>query len=63
MKKPLKYRLIDFHSTRPGHDLEYNLDGTKLKQMGWVLPVSFEESLKTTVEWTMDHPEWLDWDD
>lgn len=59
MGKPLKYKLVDFHSTRPGHDPHYGLDGTKLKKLGWTSPVSFEESLKTVVEWQKNHPQWL----
>jgi dTDP-glucose 4,6-dehydratase len=58
--KPLNYEMVDFHSSRPGHDHRYALDGEKLKEMGWSLPVSFEESLKKTVEWTLQHEEWLD---
>jgi dTDP-glucose 4,6-dehydratase len=48
--KPLHYKLVDFHSSRPGHDLRYGLDGTKLREMGWELPQSFETSLRATVE-------------
>jgi dTDP-glucose 4,6-dehydratase len=55
----LNYELVDFHSSRPGHDLRYGLDNTKLKELGWVAPFSFEESLKSTIEWTKNHPEWL----
>lgn len=55
----LKYEMVDFHSSRPGHDLRYALDGTKLKEMGWKISISFEESLKKTVEWTMNHLQWL----
>lgn len=57
--KPLDYELVDFHSSRPGHDLRYALDGSKLASAGWKAPVPFEESLKRTVEWTLGHPEWL----
>ena len=32
--KELKYEMVDFHSQRPGHDLRYSLDGTKMKSMG-----------------------------
>lgn len=58
--KPLKYELVDFHSTRPGHDPHYGLDGKKLANLGWTPPVPFEESLERTVRWTLDHPEWLE---
>lgn len=57
--KPLKYDLLDFHSSRPGHDLRYALDGSLLSQMGWRYPKNFESSLETTVRWTLTHPEWL----
>lgn len=49
--KPLNYELVNFHSSRPGHDCRYALDGTKLAEAGWKPNVSFEESLKETVLW------------
>lgn len=57
--KDLKYDLVDFHSSRPGHDLRYALDGALLAQAGWKAPIPLEESLERTVRWTLDHPEWL----
>lgn len=51
---------IDFHSARPGHDLRYALNGTKLKDMGWHPPVLFEESLSRTVKWYINNPSWLE---
>ncbi len=60
MDKPLQYEMVDFHSDRPGHDLRYGLDGTKLFSMGFKLPVNFEESLQKTVEWTVDNQSWLE---
>ena len=59
MGKELKYKIVDYHSTRPGHDRHYGLDGTKLKNMGWKSPLSFEESMKNTIEWQTKHPNWL----
>jgi dTDP-glucose 4,6-dehydratase len=51
---------VDFHSSRPGHDLRYALDGEKIKrELQWNHPVPFEESLRKTVLWTRDHKEWL----
>ena len=58
--KELKYEMVDFHSQRPGHDLRYALDGEKMKSLDWVHPVSFKESLKNTIEWTLDRKEWLE---
>jgi len=57
--KPLSYRLVDFHSSRPGHDLRYALDGSKLASMGFSFPKTFEESLEKTILWTIEHLEWL----
>lgn len=59
MGKELKYKLTYFHETNPGHDLHYGLDGTKLKELGWQSPLSFEESLKNTIDWQQNNPEWL----
>jgi dTDP-glucose 4,6-dehydratase len=55
LEKPLKYELVDFHSSRPGHDLRYGLDGTKLADMGWTIPDSFEDSLRATVKAIRDN--------
>ena len=55
----LRYEMVDFHSCRPGHDLRYALDGSKLASMGFSYPVNFEESLQRTVEWLMENPKWL----
>jgi len=60
--KDLKYKLINFHADRPGHDLKYRLDGNKLWDLGWKLPLNFYESLKKTILWTLENKEWLDWD-
>lgn len=57
--KPCMYELVDFHSSRPGHDSRYALDGELMQELGWKPPVPFEESLERTVRWTMAHPEWL----
>lgn len=59
MGKELKYQFKDFHSGQPGHDLHYGLDGEKLTKLGWKSPLSFEESLKNTIEWQQNHKEWL----
>jgi dTDP-glucose 4,6-dehydratase len=58
--KPLNYSLFDRPVERPGHDLRYALDGTKLEQIGWVPPSSFREGLEKVVQWTLAHPHWLD---
>jgi dTDP-glucose 4,6-dehydratase len=60
MNKELSYEMVDFHSSRPGHDLRYGLDGSKLFNMGFKLPMNFEDSLKKVVEWTLDNQKWLE---
>jgi len=59
--KQLKYTMVDFHSSRPGHDLRYALDGTKMKELGWELPLDFEQSLTKTIMWylKMGNIRWL----
>jgi len=59
MGKELKYEMVDFHSSRPGHDLRYSLDGTKMDLLGWKPPLSFEKSLESTVNWMLANPKWL----
>jgi dTDP-glucose 4,6-dehydratase len=58
--RPLSYEMVDFHSSRPGHDLRYALNGQKLLDLGWKHPITFEESLKRTITWTIRHKDtWL----
>ena len=60
MGKPLRFQIVskDEHH-RPGHDLRYALDNTKLAKAGWKPPMDFEGSLANLVEWTLKHLEWL----
>lgn len=59
MGKPLDYELIDFHSSRPGHDLRYALDGAKMYNLGWSIPMKFEDSLQKTIKWSLENKKWL----
>lgn len=59
LQKELRYELVDFHSTRPGHDPHYGLDGKKLEDLGWEPPVTFKEGLEKTVNWSIENKEWL----
>lgn len=59
MGKTPKKEMVYFHEDNPGHDLHYGLDGSKLKELGWTSPVSFEESMKNTIEWQQRNPEWM----
>jgi len=59
MEKTLKYKMVDFHSARPGHDLRYALCGEKMKNLGWQPTKNFHERIEEVVEWTLENPEWL----
>lgn len=56
--KDLSYEMVDFHSQRPGHDLRYALDGSKMEKMGWV-PKSAYDQLEITINWTLENDRWL----
>jgi dTDP-glucose 4,6-dehydratase len=57
--KPLEYEMVNFHGDRPGHDMRYALDGSKLDALGWKVPIGFHTSLENTISWTLENPEWL----
>tara|TARA_B100001248_G_scaffold260866_1_gene250290 strand:- start:615 stop:1649 length:1035 start_codon:yes stop_codon:yes gene_type:complete len=59
INKKLNYELVDFHSSRPGHDLRYALDGDLLKKAGWTPKISIEERIKQVVDWTLKNDRWL----
>lgn len=48
-----------FSDTRPGHDRHYGLDGSKLRNLGWRSPRTFQDTMERTVAWQKEHPEWL----
>jgi dTDP-glucose 4,6-dehydratase len=56
MGKTLKYNLVDFHSSRPGHDLRYALSGKRLADLGWVQKHPFRVRIKETVESYLKNP-------
>ena len=60
--KELKYEMVDFHSSRKGHDLRYGLSGEKLYNLGFRFPKKLEESLNKTIQWYLDdkNKHWLE---
>jgi dTDP-glucose 4,6-dehydratase len=53
-------KLIRFVADRPGHDLRYAIDSTKLTQeLGWKPSLTFEEGLEKTVDWYLENEEWV----
>lgn len=59
MDKELKYEIVDFHSSRPGHDLRYALDGGKMESMGWEVPMTIHETVRSVVQWTLRNRKWM----
>lgn len=57
--KKLKYKMVNYHGSRPGHDLRYGLNGDKIKRIGWKMPIDFKNSLQKTIEWTLENKVWL----
>ncbi|MNL06752.1 dTDP-glucose 4,6-dehydratase [compost metagenome] len=54
-------QLITFVKDRPGHDLRYAIDATKINQeLGWYPSVTFEEGLSKTIDWFLNNKEWLE---
>jgi len=53
--------LITFVEDRPGHDWRYAIDASKIENdLGWTPDVSFEEGLRRTVRWYVEHREWVE---
>jgi dTDP-glucose 4,6-dehydratase len=54
-------QLITYVKDRPGHDLRYAIDASKInKELGWKPSVTFEEGLERTIDWFLNNQEWLD---
>ena len=57
--KELKYEMVDFHSSRPGHDLRYAMSGDYLKSLGWEPKLKLTERITEVVHWTLANDRWL----
>ena len=55
--KPLS--LVSFVQDRPGHDVRYSINSSKLRALGWQPRVPFEEGIARTVAWYKDNAAWL----
>lgn len=52
--------LITFVKDRPGHDLRYAIDATKIQnELGWTPAETFETGIRKTVEWYLNNSEWV----
>ena len=58
--KKLKYEMVDFHSSRPGHDLRYSLSGEKMKKLGWQPSIMLTERIKQVVTWSLNNQNWIE---
>jgi dTDP-glucose 4,6-dehydratase len=53
--------LIKFVTDRPGHDRRYAIDASKLRrELGWLPRETFRSGIRKTIEWYLDHREWLE---
>lgn len=50
--------LIQFVKDRPGHDLRYSLDISKIEKLGWKPKTRFEEGIRKTIEWYKANEWW-----
>jgi len=51
---------ITFVKDRPGHDRRYAMDARKIeRELGWRPAETFETGIRKTVQWYLDHPEWV----
>jgi len=59
LKEEMEY--IEFHQARPGHDIRYALDGTKVRELGWKPKLTFEESFDKMIGWMIadQNRKWL----
>ena len=57
--RQLNYEMVDFHSSRPGHDLRYALSGDYMKSLGWEPKVALSQRIKQVVEWYINNDDWL----
>jgi dTDP-glucose 4,6-dehydratase len=51
--------LIQFVTDRPGHDLRYAIDATKIeRELGWKPAHTFDSGIRSTVDWYLENPDW-----
>lgn len=60
-EKGTSQNLITYVKDRPGHDLRYAIDASKInKELGWKPSVTFEEGLEKTIDWYLSNSDWLE---
>ena len=59
--KDINYDLITYVTDRPGHDMRYAIDPTKIvTQLGWYPETPFTVGIEKTVRWNLDNQQWID---
>ena len=57
----ITYDLITFVTDRPGHDMRYAIDPTKIAtELGWFPATSFRRGIEKTIRWYLDNQEWVE---
>lgn len=54
------YEMVDFHTSRPGHDLRYSLDGGFMKRLGWEPRVDLKTRLTELTHWSLANKDWIE---
>lgn len=57
--KKLCYQMVDYHSSRPGHDLRYSMSGELMSRMGWAPKIKISQGIESVVAWYLENPRWL----
>jgi dTDP-glucose 4,6-dehydratase len=53
-------QLITYVTDRPGHDMRYAINATKIeRELGWKPSLQFEEGLEKTIDWYLNNQNWL----
>ena len=53
-------KLINFVKDRPGHDIRYSIDSSKMKnQLNWEPSVNFDKGIRKTIQWYLDNKDWM----
>ena len=57
--RELNFEMVDFHSSRPGHDLRYALSGDLMRSLGWEPRIALSKRIRQVTEWYINNTRWL----
>lgn len=56
----INYDLIEYVTDRPGHDMRYAINPSKIaRELGWYPETPFSKGIELTVRWNLDHQDWV----